>query len=89
MPKVCTSATLWPAITRSVARIIADLIRAHCAQDLAAAIAGDRTILFERRLHLWAAFVTTHPVEVGFESFSDEINRALGRHAVRRNPIGI
>jgi len=90
MPKVCTSAALWPAIRRQVERIIAGLIRAHCAQDITAALAGDRVIPFEHHMSLWCSFLASWPMlEVGFEAFSDELNRALGRSTERRNPARI
>ena len=85
MPKVYTSATLWPAIRLQMQRCIRELIREHCAVPLDLARRSGHQIGYAQRLELWLSFRIAFPMIVmDHESFLDELTYALGRPVIRR-----
>ena len=90
MPKVNTSATLWPAIRLQVERIIRELIHEHTASAVALARIDGLGIPWELRLELWLSFTMAHPaIEIGHEEFMDVFRDVhglwpAGRRTIRR-----
>lgn len=85
MPKVTSRALWWQTILRWLDSLIAPcdlrtLIRAHAADALKEARLNGGFIGFESRIFLFGSFLTEHPDnDLGFDEFSAELNRALGR----------
>lgn len=90
MPKVNTSATLWPAIRLQVERIIRELIHEHTASAVMFANTYGQRIQWEQRLEMWLAFSLANPaIEIGHEEFMEVLRDVhglwpAGRRTIRR-----
>lgn len=90
MPKVNTSATLWPMIRHQVDGITKELIREHTAAVVEFARTYGHRIPWERCLELWLSFSTTFPtLVVDHEEFMDAFRDVhglwpKGRRLIRR-----